>query len=73
MLLFADISRMEHPSAVKVYMDYEKNMSIILVPKSKKVLKKSWGNRNELLQRKKSMGIRGQEFTMDHKPRLLAK
>ena len=37
MLTFANISRMEHASAVKLYMGYEKNMSNILAPKSQKV------------------------------------
>ena len=40
MLVFANISRTEHASAVKFHMDYEKNMSNILVPKSQKVWKK---------------------------------
>ena len=40
MPVFANISRTEHASAVKFHMDYEKNMSNILVPKSQKVWKK---------------------------------
>ena len=34
---FTNISQMDHFSAVKFYMGYEKNMSFLVIPKSPKV------------------------------------
>ena len=49
MLVFAYICGTEHISAVKFHMDYEKNMSNILVPKSQNVWKKVEEIGHELL------------------------
>ena len=48
MPVFANISKTEHATAVKLHMDYEKNMSNILVLKSQKRMKKCWENQTEL-------------------------
>ena len=42
--IFINIFQMEHISAVKFDMGYEKNMSLLVIPKSPKVWKKSWKN-----------------------------
>ena len=46
---FIDILQTEHISAVKFDTGYEKNMSVLLMPKSLKVLKFFWKDRTELL------------------------
>ena len=40
--VFINIFQMEHFSAVKFAMGYEKNMSFLVIAKSPKVWKKSW-------------------------------
>ena len=50
---FTNISQMDHFSAVKFYMGYEKNMSFIVIAKSPKVGKKlkrsDWAPLNRIL------------------------
>ena len=45
--VFINIFQMEHFSAVKFVMDYEKNMSFLVVAKSPKIFEKSWKDRTQ--------------------------
>ena len=47
--IFINIFHIEHFSAVKFAMGYEKNMSILVIAKPPKARKKSWNDRTRLL------------------------